>query len=156
MGFFSDVVNSFVGAANGASGGRIHRLCRELGWCVDEVEGDRIQLHFNDSQALGGIRKVAIFHGDASLVTFRCLSHAIIPRGQDVPDEVLGYLLMRNCERAIGGWALSVRDRSAAFPLDYTALGDALDAPALKFICDELVREVSAFDARMRAAGLLR
>jgi hypothetical protein len=166
MSIFSDIgelVDVFLSGAaaaagNGSAGGhqRTFRNCRALGWSVDEVKGNHVLLHFNDSQAVGGIRKVAVFNGDEGLVAFRCLSHAFLPRGRQVPEEVLGYLLVRNGERAVGAWGLSVTDQSVAFALDYTALGDAFDPPALKFICGELVAEASAFDAKMRAAGLLR
>lgn len=156
MGFFSDVVN---GAREGynrlMANGRIPRLCRDLGWPVDEVEGSLVKLRFNDSQAAQGIRKVVIANGDDSLVSFRVVSHAVLP-GERLPEEVLGGLLMRNADRAVGSWGIHVKDGLVAFGLDYTALGEALDAPTLRFICEQLVREVSAFDARMRAAGLLR
>ena len=40
----------------------VERFCRELGWTVDERQGDAILLHFNDP--IVGVRKVAITGGE--------------------------------------------------------------------------------------------
>ena len=47
--------------------GRIERLCRQLGWAIDEYLGDSIVLHFHDSQ--GTVRRLYVHSGDEALVS---------------------------------------------------------------------------------------
>jgi hypothetical protein len=141
------------GAMSRPAASGIDRLCHELGWSVDEQVNGGIRLHFSDPVV--GIRKVTVRHAENGVVTFRCISHAFRPCHDEPPMEVLGYLLHQNCKKAIGARGVSVADDSLAFVLDYTALEAGLDAPALKSICEELTQEVSAFDAKMKEAGLM-
>ncbi len=142
------------GTANG--GGRIERLCRELGWTVDEQEGNVIRLHFNSSD--GEMRKVRITNGDNSLVGFFVPSGAVLS-GDRVPPDLMGYLLHRNLnDGGIGMWGMMVNedeDENVTFINYYMALGDGLDAEALKYICESLTNEAADFDGKLRKAGLL-
>src|SRR5438067_7716273 len=92
--------------SNGRQRGRILRLCRDLGWLVDEEDGQTISLHFTDREAMGGIRKVCIALGDTELPVFFSLSHAIIPARQ--AEEVAAYLLARCHQMELGGWAVGL------------------------------------------------
>ena len=142
--------------SNGAcERGRIERLCRELGWAVDERDGNDILLHFSNSG--GGIRKVRIAAGDEELVLFSAFSFALIPAA-NVSTDLMGYLLTRNFSGgAVGAWGVYVADDANVLFLNtYQALGAGLDAPALKFICESLVKEAAAFDGKLRESGLLR
>jgi Putative bacterial sensory transduction regulator len=162
--FFGGVVDGLVnGAANmraAPSNGsasdhrRIERLCRELGWPVDEREGNVIRLHFNSSD--GEVRKVRITGGDKSLVSFFVASDAVLPADR-VPADLLGYLLRRNVgDSGIGMWGIMVDDDDDVTFLNYyMALGDGLDAEALKYICESLTSEAADFDDKLRQAGLL-
>jgi hypothetical protein len=134
--------------------GRIDRLCRELGWTVDEREGSVIQLHFNDPA--GGIRKVRIADGDHCVVTFSAHSLAFISP-KKVTGELLAYLLHRNIKGSgLGMWGTYIfEQKTVSFHLVYQALGDGLDAEALKYICQSLVVEAVDFDGKMRQEGLL-
>jgi hypothetical protein len=173
MSIFSDFIdgidslgNFFAGNGNGngnghgaaggdrAGRGRIERLCRQLKWEVDERDGDAIILHFDHREV--GRRSVRILGGDEDLVLFAAYSHAFPPADR-VPHEVLGYLLGQTKQASVGGWCADVdKDGDAIFCLLYRALGDGLNHPAsLKFICEGMIRQVIAFDAKMRAAGLL-
>ncbi len=140
--------------ALGSAGNRIEACCAQLGWDIDEREGGTVKLHFKDTNAREGVRKVCISEGDSDLPHVFCLSHAILPC-ERVPDQLPGYLLARNYHRVIGAWSVCVTDGNAAFLLEYSPLGDALSALALKVICEQMVAEVSEFDAKMRSAGLL-
>jgi hypothetical protein len=135
--------------------GRIDRVCRELGWSVDEREGNVIQLHFNDP--IYGIRKVRIADGDDCLVTFSTYSFAVIPAG-NIPIEVLAYLLCRNLSGSgMGMWGMHVdAGDNVMFTIVYQALGDGIDAPTLKYICQSLGSEAADFDGKLREAKLLR
>lgn len=135
--------------------GRIDRLCRELGWSVDEREGSVIHFHFNDPA--GGIRKVRIADGDDCVVTFSAHSFAFIPP-KNVTGEMLAYLLRRNISGSgLGMWGMYVDERNTvSFHLVYQALGEGLDAEALKYICQSLAIEATDFDGKMRQEGLLR
>jgi len=134
--------------------GRIERLCRQLGWSVDERLGNTILLHFNDP--LGTIRKVYIDDGDEGLVSFTVYSFAIMP-AQEVPEQVIGYLLRQNSDVSIGAWQVRIDDEGDALcRVAYRALGAGLKADSFKFICESMIGEAAAFDKRMHAAGLLR
>jgi Putative bacterial sensory transduction regulator len=163
--FFGGVVDGLVNGAtnhrraaptNGSaiSHGRIERLCRELGWPVDERERNVIRLHFNGSD--GEVRKVRITGVDKSLVSFFVPSDAVLPVDR-VPADLLGYLLRRNLnDSGIGMWGIMVNDDDdVTFLIYYMALGDGLDAEALKYICESLTSEAADFDDRLRKAGLL-
>jgi hypothetical protein len=145
---FGGVVDGLVnGAANhrraaptngsASDHGRIERLCRELGWPVDEREGNVIRLHFNASD--GETRKVRISGGES------------------VPADLLAYLLRRNLDDGgLGMWGIMVNDDDDVTFLNYyMALGDGLDAEALKYICESLTSEAADFDDKLRQAGLL-
>ena len=144
-----------LGAGNGTQErGRIDRLCRELGWALDERDGDTIRLHFNDPVA--GVRKVFISSGDSSLVRFSVFSYAILPEAK-VPQEVFGYLLLRNREVPFGGWQMIPPDDDdeVLFNLKYVAIGGGLTAAAFNAVCDSMVTEAIEFDDKMRSAGFL-
>ena len=141
---------------NRPSQGRFDRLCRELGWPVDEREADGAALlHFSNRD--GGVRKVRIADGDDVIVTFSAHSRATVPAGK-VTGEVLAYLLCRNIKGSgLGMWGIYPDEHdNITFHLVYQALGGGLDAPTLKYICESLVGEIVDFDGKMREAGLLR
>lgn len=166
MGLFNEVVKGFVngfvaGVTDNGSVSQsprglaaIERLCRELGWSVDERVGDHgIVLHFRDP--LVNIRKVLVTGGEsvASISTF---SAATLSSSQ-VPQEVLGYLLLRNNELTTAAWRVSASDDgNAVFALAYCALIGGMNAATFKYICETQVKEANAFDTKMQAAGLLR
>ena len=166
MGLFNEVVKGFVnGFVAGVSDNgpvsqsryglaAIERLCRELGWTVDERVGDKgIVLHFRDP--LVSIRPVMVVCGE-SIAGISTFSAADIPASR-VPPEVLGYLLHRNNELTTAAWRVSASDDgNASFALAYCALISGLDSATFKYICDAQVKEVHAFDSKMQAAGLLR
>jgi hypothetical protein len=128
------------------------RFCRELGWSVDEREGDVVLLHFNDPVI--GRRKVAITGGD-TLLTFRVWSAATMSARQ-IPGEIMGHLLVRNWELALSAWHMfDAGNGNAAFALASNMLVAGLDAPVFKHVCETMVREANAFDVKMKAAGLL-
>jgi hypothetical protein len=161
MGIFNDIIDgidSFLsnGTADGnrTERGRIERLCRQLGWSLDGREGDTLILRFNHRTQ--GACDVRVTGGDSALVMFLASSRAAV-WGQQVPEEVLGYLLLQNAKAGTGGWViLAGDDDTVSFHMLYRALGAGLDAPALKFICEGMAGEVFAFDDKMRRAGLLR
>lgn len=137
----------------GRERGRIDRLCRSLGWTVDERNGDTVSLHFDHPEL--GRRSVRIVGGDDRLVLFAVYSHAFPPADR-VPSAVLGYLLGRSGTASVGGWGAEVdADGDVVFRLNYRALGDGLDAATLRFVCESMIPEVIAFDRKMQAAGLL-
>jgi hypothetical protein len=159
--FFGGFVEGIVSGAakharNGRSSddGRIERLLHELGWSLDERDGNAIKLHFNSSD--GDVRKVRISNGDKTIVGFSAHSDAILTADR-VPADLLAYLLRRNLDDSgIGTWGISVDDEEeATFHLCYMALGDGLDAQALKFICESLSNEAADFDNKLHQAGLL-
>lgn len=150
---FADAMVGIANAVNAMNGrGRIERLCQQLGWPVDEREGDRIKLYFKDP--VTGKRPVYIRNGDEPLVRFSAYSVTEIPVGQ-FPDQVLGHMLLQNCQRSLAKWQFLNNDGVAALGVSYVALGDGLTAAAMKVICEELVDEVADFDGRMKKAGLL-
>src|SRR5690348_15613114 len=86
-------------SSNGQSYVRIDRLCRDLGWPVDERNGNVMHLHFGNSP----VRKVCIVEGD-DLITFSAHAFPAIPP-QNVSGEIMAYLLRRNLgESGMGNW----------------------------------------------------
>lgn len=149
------IANTVLGLLNGAAArGRIEQCCGQLNWPVDERDGKKITLYFNDNVV--GQRNLYIRHGDEPLVLFAAYSHAILPESQ-VPDEIAPYLLLRNAELGVGKWEISKSDENEVFfAVVYWALGGGIDAAALKYISESLIREANQFDAKMQRAGLLR
>ncbi len=134
----------------GHAGGRIDRLCAELGWAVDERAGNAIRLHFRNSS--GGVRVVSVCNGDDDLALFITSSNAIV---QTVPAQVAEHLVTRHLDIPFGAWSVTQVSGGVGFALIYKALGDALTAAAFKAICESMVTEAVEFDDRMRAARLL-
>src|SRR5712691_3957503 len=114
MGFFQDFVEGFTngvqsmlanGSSRGQEHGRIERLCREIGWTVNERDAEVIRLHFNGPH--GEIRKVSIRSGDADVALFMVFSMAFV---RTVPQPVMEYLLMRPIDLRFGSWIVSCDD----------------------------------------------
>jgi hypothetical protein len=128
------------------------RFCQQLGWAVDERQGEVILLHFRDPVV--GIRKVAITGGNM-MMTFRVWSTATMSARQ-VPAEIMGHLLVRNWELALSAWHLfDAGNGNAAFALASNMLVAGMDASVFKHVCETMVKEANAFDLKMKAAGLL-
>jgi hypothetical protein len=128
------------------------RFCQEIGWSVDERRGDAILLHFNDPVV--GVRKVAITGGD-KLMSLRVWSAASMSARQ-IPGEIMGHLLLRNCELALSAWhVFDAGNGNAAFALASNMLMGGMDARVFKYVCETMVKEANAFDVKMKAAGLL-
>src|SRR5689334_130130 len=102
MGFFSEVVTGLVNGYHSVAGSRVQRCCREAGLEPNEIDGNRITLYFKDPQAQDGIRKISFYEGD-TLTGVCCVSDAALADNQ-VPEKVLGHLLTRNRQRAVGAW----------------------------------------------------
>jgi hypothetical protein len=130
----------------------VERLCQELGWSVDEREGEVILLHFRDPAV--GVRKIAITGGDR-MMTFRVWSAATMSARQ-LPGEIMGHLLVRNWELALCAWHLfDAGNGNAAFALASNMLVAGMDGAVFKHVCETMVKEANAFDVKMKAAGLL-
>ncbi len=170
MGLFQDVLEGFVtgfvsvtadhmrhGRALGHSSHgtvQIERLCREVGWEVDEREANAVILHFTDPVAR--IRKLSVSGGDTGKVAlFSSCSSVVIPARQ-VQANVLAHLLVRNGEMTTGAWQANVMGSGGVgFVVKYFALVAGLDASIFKQIGEGLVREASDFDGKMHAADLM-
>jgi hypothetical protein len=133
--------------------GHSERLCQELGWSIDERNGEGVVLYFNDPEI--GVRKVLVTEG-AKVMLISTFSGAAVPASR-LPVEVMGYLLTRNTQLAGAAWQASVMENSGSvkFALSYCALIAGLDAAAFKVICEVMVKEAHEFDVKMKAAGLL-
>jgi hypothetical protein len=130
----------------------IERFCQELGWSVDEREGEVILLHFNDPVV--GRRKVVITGSDMTM-TFRVWSTATIS-ARELPAGIMAHLLVRNWELPLCAWHLfDAGNGNAAFALSSNMLVGGMDAGVFKHICETMVKEANAFDVKMKAAGLL-
>jgi hypothetical protein len=168
MAFFADLVEGFTNgvirtAANGVqsslAGGngnkRIEACCEQLGWGIDERVGkDGIILYFKDP--LVNIRKLMIAPSDSGqLAVLTVISAAEMPAG-NVPVEVMAHLLARNKESLLAAWQLMENGNgNVTFAVTYCALVQALDGATFKVICETMCKEVHAFDAKLRQAGLL-
>lgn len=163
MSFWTNLIPGLAGSdgssttyqAGDSDRGRIDRLCRELGWDVDEREGRKIRLHFKVPGL--GVRKVNIVGGDECVVTFHTYCLAAVP-ADDISPDLLAYLLCRNItDSGIGMWGIDVDDESdVTFHIMYQALGAGLDAAAFDYICKSLCKETADFEGKLRQAGLLR
>ena len=150
MGFIEGFVNGF---ARAVAGGRIERLCSDLGWGIDERKGKTLGLLFNCP--IVGKRMVYIANGDEPLVLFAIYSSAVFdPRR--VPDTATNFALVQNDKAAMGKWEVTLEGDDLLFRLAYTALGDGLTAAAVKFICNDMTKTAGEFDAKMRREGYLR
>jgi hypothetical protein len=130
----------------------VERFCQELGWPVDERQGEALLLHFNDPVV--GVRKIAITVRNR-LMSFRVWSPASMSARQ-IPGEVMGHLLLRNSELAVIAWQVfDAGNGNAAFALASNMLMAGMDAPVFKYVCETMVKEANDFDVKMKAAGLL-
>jgi len=133
--------------------GRIERLTRENGWSIDGRTDDTIYLDFKSPFASD--RRLLISRGDEALVIFSGMSFAEVP-AHNFPQEVLGYLLERNAEMALGAWNMQITEEGKALCFcRYVAIGMGLNAGLFKYVCEGLNEEVHEFDVRMQKAGLL-
>jgi hypothetical protein len=163
MGMLGNAFEAFINATAAAvvksllpqaqASWHIARLCQELGWSIDERNGEGVVLYFNDPAI--GVRKVLVTEG-AKVMLISTFSGAVVPASR-VPVEVMSYLLTRNTQLAAAAWQASVMDNDGQvkFALAYCALVAGLDATAFKVICEAMVQEAHEFDVKIKAAGLL-
>lgn len=163
MGMLGNAFEAFLNATASAvaksllsqtqASGHIERLCQELGWSIDERNGEGVVLYFNDPTL--GVRKVLVTEG-AKVMLISTFSGAAVPASR-LPVEVMGYLLTRNTQLAAAAWQASITDNggNVKFALAYCALIAGLDAAAFKIICEAMVQEAHEFDVKMKAVGLL-
>lgn len=157
MGFLGAILKSRRGKVGESEAGhvrsRIERLCVELGWPIAKEDRDEVCLHFKDPCVSARLLWVRTCY--PAFAHIRVCSCAVLPEKR-VPPQVIGYLLRRNDEIAIGAWSVMVDDNgNVSFSLTYDALADGLDAPLLKVICERLVDEAVDFDGKLRLAKLL-
>jgi len=130
--------------------GRIERLCAELGWSIDERDGDTLGFRFKCPAS--GQRMVYVGSGDEILVLMLVNSHVIFdPRR--VPDEVSHFALFQNSKSLLGKWEPRITGDGMRLMLGYTALGDGLTADLFQRICEDMVKTASTFDDQMRERG---
>jgi len=168
MGFFKDMAEGFAngfmsstvdGLRAGIPQGQspmgpalVERFCREVGWSVDERQGEVMLLHFTDTVV--GVRKVAITPRNR-LMSLRVWCPAFM-NARQIPNEVMGYLLLRNSELGVVAWQVyDVGNGNAAFALASNMFMAGMDALVFKHVCETMVKEAKAFDEKMQAAGLL-
>lgn len=150
MGFIEGFVNGF---AQAVAGGRIDRLCSELGWGIDERKGKMLGLAFNCP--VMGKRMIYIANGDEPLVLFAAYSSAVFD-SRRVPDIPTNFALVQNEDAKMAKWEVTLVNDELYFRLTYTALGDGLTAAAVKFICNDMLGTAADFDAKMKQEGYLR
>jgi hypothetical protein len=137
-----------------AARNRITGCCQALGRAVDErLSADKILLHFHDP--LIRIRKVLIgVENQGAIVSFTVSSAVKLPAKQ-APAAVLGHLLLRNGEQS-AVWRISIGDDDqVSFVLGYRVPAAALAPSLFKMLCENMVKEVHVFDAKMHEAGLI-
>ncbi|HVV74303.1 MAG TPA: hypothetical protein VHI52_22905 [Verrucomicrobiae bacterium] len=149
MGFIEGFVNGF---AQAVAGGRIERLCSELGWGIDGRKGKTVKLLFNCPVI--GNRMVFISNGDEALVLFAVYSSAVFD-SRRVPDVPTNFALVQNDKAAMGKWEVTLEGDNLLFRLTYAALGDGLTAAAMKLICNDMLGTAADFDAKMKEVGYL-
>src|SRR5487761_1286229 len=136
MSFWSGFAQGLTQALNGQeSYGRIERCCEQLGWGIDERDGDTLGLNFKCP--VTGRRTVYINSGNEPLVFFIEPSLVVVPpQKSDDGHFILGYALLSNNDTRLGKWQARFNKRQEVLlTLTYTALGDGLSAAALKYIC---------------------
>lgn len=147
MGFW-DTIASVTG------NGRLDRICRELGWTIDERQGDGIALYFNGDRITPRRTVVVIYPEGEQIMFFACNCRGEF-LGHNTSDELLGALLVHNDKVTIGGWAARIDGRTLTLSLQYTALAAGVDAASFKMICACMVKEVAEVEAHLQAKGLL-
>lgn len=147
------LTDAFVGLVKAASAqGRIQRLCSELGWSIDERNGDNYGLEF--SCPAGGKRMVYIGKGSSALPLFVVNSHVAF-NTSDVPDEAFYFAFSGNRESPFGKWEPRESEEEMRFILTYVALGDGLTAELFKRICLDMVKHAGIFDENLRKRGMV-
>ena len=135
----------------------VEYFCQQLGWSIDErIDAREIRLHFKDP--LIGIRKVVVTAStDDPAMSFTMRSSVGLMPARKVPADALAYLLERN-SRLIVTWQMYLgSDGNALFGMSYYTYSLAMNPTFFKHICETMVQEDQAFDAKMkeiRAASL--
>lgn len=132
--------------------GAVERLASASGYSVNERRGNVRILKFGHRTL--GERRLYVT-GDSSLLIFSTYSSLVLP-SRNVPEEVLGALLIHNYKLSIGGWGVGKDDDGdIVIRRDYTAFTDGLDGDKFKYVCDAMIEAGVEFDLGMRKAGLL-
>ena len=148
-----NLTDAVVGLVRAVSGkGRIERLCSELGWSIDERNGDAFGLCFNCPVI--GRRMVYVGNGDEALVMFVVNSHALLD-ARRLSGDVSNAALYQNSKSQFGKWEPRIGDDGLRFILTYTAIGDGLTPQLFKCICEDMIKHASKFDKYMRDEGWL-
>ena len=151
MGLFTNFARGFGGVTGN---GQLDQLCREIGWGIDERNGDGIALYFKGDR-VSSRRTVIVIHPNGDqLMSFICKCRAVFS-DRTLPDELLPAILIRNDDLTIGGWVAKLDGGTISLSLRYTALSAGVDAASFSRICSLLIEEVAEVEANLHRNGLL-
>ncbi len=146
-------VNHLLEGRNMSRHSTIEECCDDIGWSIDERNGDTIGLYFNDKKF--GPHRLKVSNCDGQVHTLYTLCNAAIP-ARKMPSELLAWLLVRNGEIAFGKWQMHVDDDDdCIFVLSYTAFGSAFNGATFKHVCEKMIEEAHDLDAQLQKKGLL-
>lgn len=131
----------------------VDALCGELGWSIDERNGDTIMLNFRGDGVTELRHVLVVTCDDGDWFCFIANTRAEFPP-HAVPDGLMAALLYRNKE-SFGSWYATERRGVIGFACHHSAHTAGLDADTFKFICDRLLTEVGNVERELHRKGLL-
>jgi len=141
--------------ARNPANAQLERLFRELGWGIDERDGDRYVMYFK-GDSVRPRRDVSIMPGgNGAFYSFwTTLPKAFSPRS--LPDDLPAALLLRNPKVHCGGWAAHLDDDGDVFfLLRYATPIAGVDAAFVRHICTSMLEELAVVEHGLAKRGLL-
>jgi hypothetical protein len=133
----------------------VDALCQELGWCIDERDGDTVMLNFQGDSVSPMRHVLVVTCDDGDWFCFIANTRAEYPE-HAVPNGLMSSLLHRNKE-SFGSWyATERRHGLIGFACHHSAHAAGLDADTFKYICNRLLSEVGNVERELHRKGLLQ
>jgi hypothetical protein len=126
----------------------IDRLCREVGWAVDQRRGDAVCLHFTDERF--GVRKLMARPSVSDGVQLVVCSNLAL-EGSGLPRRLFAFLQERNLSASAGQWRHLPPDggRTVLY-LTFEVPAPLLSAETFRLACESMVTEAQGLDQMLR------
>jgi hypothetical protein len=156
MGFWNTLANEFSnGVAAKSREMPVNRLCRDIGWDIDEQNGKYTSLYFKGDHVRPQ-REVTISHAEGeTLATIMCACPARFTSGSlpaDLPLTLLG-----RSQETIGGWyaVFDEDDDTVRFVCGLAVQIGTIESTLFKSICMSLLSEVAEVERNLSRLDLL-
>lgn len=134
--------------------GVTERLCKELGWSVDERDGHFRTLYFTGDD-INKKRDVIIHEDDSNVIIFSGYASAQFQLSS-LPNDLAAWMLARSAKRGFAKWHLAETNSGEVyFATRYQTDPRSVNSRLFSLICKEFVCEIAEVERTFHQKGLM-